>query len=209
MSERAKRRGRPPTFDRSAAIEVATRLFWRHGYEGTSIAMLTEATGFTPPTLYAAFGSKADLYREALAHYRAWETQAGLVQPAGSSSVYRTVERYLRAAARRFADPDMPRGCMVSVGSLHCAADNHEIAAAAECARAEGLQDFVSRLEHARLAGEIPERTDTDALARFYAAIVQGMSVQAIDGADAATLDALVDIALSAWPARRSPWSGT
>ncbi len=54
----AKPRGRPRTFDRQAALEAAMVLFWQHGYEGTSIADLTSAMGFTPPTLYAAFGSK-------------------------------------------------------------------------------------------------------------------------------------------------------
>ena len=64
-----KPRGRPRTFDRETALDAAVDIFWRHGYEGASIADLTAAMGVTPPTLYAAFGSKEDLYRQALARY--------------------------------------------------------------------------------------------------------------------------------------------
>ncbi|HLZ08002.1 MAG TPA: helix-turn-helix domain-containing protein, partial [Chloroflexota bacterium] len=62
-------RGRPRTFDRDAALDAAVRLFWRYGYEGTSIADLTAAMGVAPPTIYANFGAKEDLYRAALARY--------------------------------------------------------------------------------------------------------------------------------------------
>ena len=62
--------GRPWSFDRNAAVETAMRLFWRHGYEGVSIGDLTKAIGVAPPSLYAAFGSKAGLYQQALTRYK-------------------------------------------------------------------------------------------------------------------------------------------
>ncbi|WP_163368077.1 TetR/AcrR family transcriptional regulator, partial [Enterobacter hormaechei] len=58
-----KRRSGPRTFDRDQAVDIAMRLFWRHGYEGVSLNDLTAAIGIAPPSLYAAFGSKAGLYR--------------------------------------------------------------------------------------------------------------------------------------------------
>ena len=63
-------RGRPRAFDRKAALDAAMRLFWRKGYSATSIADLTAAMGIGSPSLYAAFGSKEQLYAEALDHYR-------------------------------------------------------------------------------------------------------------------------------------------
>jgi AcrR family transcriptional regulator len=63
------RPGRPWSFDRDKAVETAIRLFWHHGYEGISVGDLTKKIGVAPPSLYAAFGSKAGLYREAVDRY--------------------------------------------------------------------------------------------------------------------------------------------
>ncbi len=162
--------------------------------------MLTEAMGFTPPTLYAAFGCKEALYREALDRYG---RRTSTKQPAASdTSVFSMVERFLRNAAREFTRGDQPRGCMISTGSLRCAADQHAAVDAAAAHRAAAFDGFIARIEEAKRIGEVPTHTDAHALARFYAAVAQGMSVQAIDGADAAALDAMVDIALAAWPGR-------
>lgn len=201
MSQDRKSRGRPATFDRIAALDVATHLFWRHGYEGTSIAMLTEGMGVTAPTLYAAFGSKEDLYRAALAHYGSRYQEAATSAPHEDGSLYRMVEHLLRETAVRYARPDKPKGCMIATGSLQCGADNTPVVEATAGARAYGLRAFIAQLDQAKLKGELPPDTDSEALARFYAAVVQGMSVQAIDGADLPRLNAIVDVALAAWPA--------
>lgn len=63
--------GRPRTFDRDTALDQAMEVFWRHGYEGATIAQLTEAMGINPPSLYAAFGSKEALLKAALDRYTA------------------------------------------------------------------------------------------------------------------------------------------
>src|SRR5690606_33282992 len=65
------RGGRPWSFDRQETIETAMRLFLRHGYEGVSISDLTKEIGVAPLSIYAAFGSKAGFYREALERYEA------------------------------------------------------------------------------------------------------------------------------------------
>jgi AcrR family transcriptional regulator len=61
--------GRPREFDTSKAIDSAMLLFWRKGYEGTSISDLTETLGITRPSLYAAFGNKEQLFRTVLDRY--------------------------------------------------------------------------------------------------------------------------------------------
>jgi AcrR family transcriptional regulator len=199
MSDPARLRGRPATFDRAAALKAATELFWRHGYEGTSIAMLTEATGFAAPTLYAAFGSKPALYREAITRYQAGDRER---EGGPEGPPYRIVERFLHTVADQFTDPARPRGCMVATGSLRCGAEGQEAVAVAASMRAEGLKQFVALLEAAKRTGEAPAETDAAALAGFFMAVVQGMSIQAIDGADAASLHAIADAALAAWPGR-------
>ena len=63
--------GRPREFDTERALELATLLFWRKGYEGTSLSDLTETLGITRPSLYAAFGNKEALFRLVLERYEA------------------------------------------------------------------------------------------------------------------------------------------
>jgi TetR/AcrR family transcriptional regulator, copper-responsive repressor len=178
-------------------------VFWQHGYEGSSIADLTNAMGFTPPTLYAAFGSKEQLYAEALAHYLERGEQDRAQTLSDATTAYTAIEQYLRGAADRFTDPSTPAGCMISTASLYCASENEAARTAAAALRANTFVLLVSKLEWAQVTGELPPACDTQALARFYSAVVQGMSVQAIDGASSEMLNGLVEIAMSAWPGKR------
>lgn len=204
MPEPLRQRGRPRTFDKKAALDVAVALFWRHGYEGTSIADLTAAMGVTPPTLYAAFGSKEQLYRQVLARYvERHGSRERLEAFEREPSAYRAIEGYLRAFAEQLANPSVPAGCMVSTATLVHAQENKPAAEATAALRATTLKRLEARFEAARHDGQLPADVDPAALARFYAAIAQGMSVQSHDGASAAALNGLVDIALHAWPGAR------
>ena len=66
--------GRPRAFDMDQALDRALEVFWRKGYEGTTICDLTAAMGINPPSLYAAFGNKEGLFRKALDRYGALRT---------------------------------------------------------------------------------------------------------------------------------------
>ncbi|TIU43603.1 MAG: helix-turn-helix transcriptional regulator, partial [Mesorhizobium sp.] len=95
MTEPPKKRGRPRTLDRNVGLDVAARLFWEHGYEGTSIADLTAAMGVTPPSLYATFGSKEELYRQALDHATERESKARMEALQSDMSAYEALSFYL------------------------------------------------------------------------------------------------------------------
>ncbi len=179
-------------------------LFWRHGYEGTSIADLTTAMGFTPPTLYAAFGSKEDLYREVIQFFLVRSEQRRMDAALAQASAYAMLRFYLYAAAQSFTDPNTPAGCMVATAALQCATENQPIAQEVARTRQQMLHAFVERLDLAKVNAELPATSDSIALANFYTAIVQGMSVQAIDGASTTDLIAVVDLALNAWPGEKN-----
>src|SRR5436309_14908630 len=104
-----KPRGRPREFDREAALEQAIDVFWRHGYEATSISDLTSAMGINPPSLYAAFGDKETLFMEAVERYQ----QARLAEVTRAFDAERTargaVERLLKEAAAALARENCPR----------------------------------------------------------------------------------------------------
>ncbi len=196
----AKRRGRPRSFDRAAALDCAMKLFWKHGYEGTSINELTTAMGITPPSLYAAFGDKERLFLEAVSRYRsgpgnAWRAfaEAGPVRDA--------IEKMLVSSAAELTCPTHPPGCMVVLAAMNCSEASSHLHAALADVRGEAESFFRSAIQRGVDKGELLADTDVATLAKFYMTVLQGMTIQARDGA---TGEALLDVAktaMRAWPA--------
>ncbi len=177
MEQGAKSRGgRPWSFDRDAAVETAMLLFWRYGYEGVSVGDLTKAIGIAPPSLYAAFGSKAGLYQQALTRYK--ETLGCLdVAAIGSAkSLPEAVRLLLEGAVRNVTHREHERGCMISSGLVACHPDHAAIARDA-AARREAL-----RMEIVQALASFAEDAQVQRLARYLAAVMQGISIQARDG---------------------------
>jgi AcrR family transcriptional regulator len=203
MAETTRKRGRPRLLDRNAGLDVAARLFWERGYEGTSIADLTHAMGITPPSLYATFGSKEELFRLALDHSIAQQSQRRSEMLQAKIPAYEALATYLYDIAEGDTQPDKPRGCIVSTAVLQHSEENASVARTAAAWREAAIQILKTRFDRAVSEGELPEQTDTDTLARFYGAIIQGMSAQACDGACTARLKDLVDVALTAWPGKQ------
>jgi AcrR family transcriptional regulator len=198
-----RRRGRPRAFDRKAALAKATRLFWEKGYEATSIADLTDAMGIGAPSLYAAFGSKDALYAEALSHY--CDSNAALVWERFSTAetAREAVRSFLTdsAAALTGAVVDIPRGCMVTLSSV--GSEGHDVLGKlVQDTRALTLERLMARLGRAADDGEFPTSTDIHSLARFVQTVQSGMSILARDGASAAELNAVAQLAMLGWDAR-------
>ncbi|WP_420908395.1 TetR/AcrR family transcriptional regulator [Aureimonas altamirensis] len=191
-----RRRGRPPAFDRNDVLQKAAETFWQLGYEGASITDLTAAMGITPQSLYAAFTSKADLYREALAWYQA-HIGASTARALQEADVVMALARVLRESAHEFTRPGRPHGCMVSTAVLACAVENDPVARHVSGLRNETLDAVRSRIERGIAERQLQQACDAPALARFVGAMIQGMSVQARDGASEAALSAMTDLAVA------------
>lgn len=198
--EKKQPRGRPRAFDKDRALETAMVLFWKNGYEGTSITDLTSALGITPPSLYAAFGSKDALYREALDLYLATRSDRMVKAIEKKGSARAALEAMLKEAADLFTSAGAPRGCLVANGVLRCAAEHHPVAEHTATLRRLAPDAIKRRLDRAREEGELPPSVDTTALASFYASVIQGMSVQAVDGASRTRLRDIAKCAMAAWP---------
>lgn len=187
MKNHVRTTGRPRGFDREKAVETAMVLFRRHGYEGVSLAMLTDAMGIAPPSLYAAFGSKAGLYAEVLDLYTGRAQHVALAKDSGLS-LYQALLRFFEAAIENVSDARQG-GCMISTGMLECHPDH------------AGLAADLSRRRKAmqvRLEQDLTFWLPCDGaaqLAPFVCAILQGISVQARDGA---SVNQLREIASSA-----------
>ena len=204
MTSSVRKRGRPRVLDRDVGLDIAARLFWERGYEGTSTAHLTKAMGINPPTLYSMFGSKEELYRQALDFSIARENGRRLEILASNLPVHEAMRLYLYDIADGDTQSDKPRGCMVSTAVLQHAEENASIARMTAALRETSMQTLKARFDRAVEEGELPAQTDTDTLARFYGAIIQGMSAQACDGACNAGLKRLIDLALTAWPGKHA-----
>ncbi|MFS8044915.1 TetR/AcrR family transcriptional regulator [Rhizobium sp. BR 314] len=192
-----RKRGRPPAFDRETVLAAARDTFWQHGYDGSSIADLTAAMGITPQSLYAAFTSKAELYRETLDQYRRMPRPEPGNPFQDKVDTVTTFERFLTNSAKIFTAPEHPKGCMISTAVLNCAEENEPIAHHVASMRLQSLDIFTTRIERGIAEGDMRPDTNARSLARFLGAIVQGMSVQARDGATTEELLSLMSHALN------------
>jgi AcrR family transcriptional regulator len=196
-----RRAGRPLSFDRDAALQKAMLMFWRHGYEGTSLAELTAGMGVTPPSIYAAFGDKKHLFLEAVDRY--------LEGPVPSERIVRDAAtardaawRLMTTAAAGFAREDAPPGCLVATATASCSTASADIEADLKDVRRGVGARLRERIEDAIATGELKPETDAEALAGLVMAVVQGMSSLARDGATQAKLTAVAEVAMRAWPDR-------
>ncbi|WP_409522716.1 TetR/AcrR family transcriptional regulator [Nitrincola sp. MINF-07-Sa-05] len=193
-------RGRPRAFERDAALQKALALFWCRGYEGTSVADLVAAMGITPPSLYSAFGSKESLYLEAVERYldeRRQDLQKALEEEKTARSA---IARVLTEAAISYTEPDNPPGCMISMGVLACAPEHQAVADRLAAIRTSAVESFEKRLLQAQAEGELSSDINVRNLARFYSAVIQGMSVQARDGATREEVASIAEMAMYNWP---------
>jgi AcrR family transcriptional regulator len=192
--------GRPRAFDRDDALKRALMVFWKHGYDATSIALLTESLGIGAPSLYAAFGDKRALFDEALDYY-AKTYGAFIVQTLREETGARpAVERLLRQAAVMFAEKDHPPGCLVISAATNCSPRSASVQRRLRSFRAQTVRALEEKIESAKSGGDLPAHVDAHALALFYSSMLQGMSAQARDGASREELEAIAGTALRAWP---------
>lgn len=191
--------GRPRSFDLDRALDRALKVFWRKGYEGTSLTDLTKAMGVNRPSLYAAFGDKEVLFRKALDRYSngpAAYTQEALKEPTARA----VVERLLRGAADLNTAPRSPGGCLMVQGALACSESAESIRQELTASRAAGEAAIRQRFEHAKSNGDLPADIDPADLARYVATIIYGIAVQAAGGASRAKLQRVVEMALRTLP---------
>jgi len=191
--------GRPREFDIDKALDLALQVFWRKGYEGASMADLTETMGITKPSLYSAFGNKEELFRKALDRYV--DGPGGYFQVAlAKPTVRAVVEHLLFESADAVTDPDHPPGCLAVQGALSCGDAAESIKQELMSRRAKGEQDLRQRFERAIAEGDLPQGSDAADLAAYLSAILQGMAVQAAGGTTREQLRKIAEMALRTWP---------
>ena len=191
---------RPREFDRAGALRAAMELFWQHGFEGVSVNDLIRAMNISPPSLYAAFGSKAELYREVLAEYQQRPCAVSTHVMTDDVSLTEGIRRLFHLSIMTVTELSPPAGCMISNGLLAVGPDHGDLAEMTASLRRGLISGLQARFERAVARGELPPETDPPTLARYYSAIIQGISIQAHDGASRTELEGIIELSLAGLP---------
>lgn len=195
----ARKPGRPLSFDREVALEQAMLLFWRHGYEATSLSDLRTAMGVTSPSIYAAFGDKKTLFLEAVHRYLSGPVTSERII-AEAATARDAAWGLLRSSAIGFTGTETPPGCLLASSAISCSTAAADVQAALATLR-RGIETMLrDRIARAVRTGEMPADADADALAGHVTAVIQGLSTLARDGASREKLMRVASAAMAAWP---------
>ena len=198
--DESRKPGRPLGFDREAALRQAMLLFWRHGYEATSLNGLTQAMGITPPSLYTAFGDKKRLFLEAVRLYTSGPvTSESIID--GAATARDAAAGLLEASAIAFTGANTPAGCLLASSAISCSAAAADVQTALRDIRLGIEQRLKNKIAKDRSMRKLRQRIDGGALAGHIMAVIQGMSTLARDGATREKLYSVGSTAMRAWPA--------
>lgn len=195
-------RGRPRTFDPDAALRTALGLFWERGYEGTSLNDLARAMGIASASIYACFGSKENLFRQVM---RLYGTTSGepprralREQPTARAAIH----AMLRATADEITGADTPHYCMLILAAPTGAVENHAIREFLADRRRDQFATIRDRIARGVADGDLTmPPAAVEPVARYYTTVMQGLSIQARDGATRDDLEGVIACAMAAWEA--------
>ncbi|MBB2895616.1 AcrR family transcriptional regulator [Pseudomonas sp. AS2.8] len=181
-------------------------LFWRYGYEATSLTRLKAAIGggITAPSFYAAFGSKEALFREVVARYM--ETHGRVNDPLFDEALAprEAIASALSRSARMQCDERLPKGCLVALGTLGSYADeDSSLPLPLREARARIRAGLLACVRRGIARGDLAVGTDASALATLFEGLLLGISPMARDGVALPVIEGAIALALTLWDAHR------
>ncbi|WP_441487836.1 TetR/AcrR family transcriptional regulator [Bosea sp. 2RAB26] len=185
-------RGRPRSFARDHALQRIMEVFWAKGYEGTQLNDLTAAIGITPPSFYAAFVSKESAFREAVELYVATAGSGALRALDEGTTVRESIRAMLQASIDTALSAPHSGGCLLILGVVNCQIETEPLRELLRSIREETEMRIRARLARGVAEGDLVGSSNIPVLANYYSAVMQGLSMQARDGATRDELEALI-----------------
>ena len=186
---------RSKEFDPERALDKAMRLFWRSGYDNTSLEALMNEMGIAKQSLYDTFGDKRSLYLKALARYRDQtngEMQRMLTEIASVKDGFAKLLYGLAGETRE----QHARGCLLLSANLQRDPTDVVVREFLRENQAKVETIFVQALRRAQMQGELSPKDDAAALSRFFVVTIQGMRAMARLKSDRKALQQVAQVAL-------------
>lgn len=181
-------RGRPRTFVETEALDIAMGLFWRMGYEGTSMDALTGAMGISRSSLYQSFGNKEALFLSAVEHYARTRIEPLLEALDGGGGFRSDLAAFLDAVVRHAtADPER-LGCLVASVLSDAAGSDPRLRAELGRRFAAVEARIAERVTHAQSVGEMSGAAGPATVAAVVGALARGLMLSARAGVASETL---------------------
>jgi AcrR family transcriptional regulator len=196
--------GRPRSFNRVQAIDDAMLLFWKHGYDATSLSSLKASIGggISAPSFYAAFGSKEGLFKEVVARYMETHGQVNASLFDVNLAPRQAMVTALKRSAYMQCDDHLPKGCMVALGTIGAYADEDaSVQLPLRQARALTREGILSCVHRGIERAELPEFTNALAFASVFEGFLLGISPMARDGIQFSVIELAIDQLMELWNA--------
>lgn len=192
LEETQKRRGRPRAFDRECVLECSLEIFGKYGYEAASVSQLCAVMGLNPPSLYAAFGNKANLFEEAITYYKNKYWAVVWQELENEVNVFKAFDTFYCQSAKLLSRPESSRGCLVVQAAANISEESPQILSLIRKLNQSSINSFQQRITTAIEQGQLAPTTDALGLAFMFKTISDGMAIQSRDGASVAQLQFVV-----------------
>jgi TetR/AcrR family transcriptional repressor of nem operon len=200
--------GRPAEYDKERSLNAALAVFWRKGYEATSLADLCEAMGMSKSTLYAVFGDKRQLFLSAIRAYSD-DLLAELTKSYElSAAPLEFIEQVLRSVAREAGPRGERRGCLVMNSATEFAQSDRDVARIVSHTLEQMAGVFATALARARRDGKIRVGAP-GSMALYLVSTIAGMKTMVKGGRSEQELHLLVDMVMGQLGAARGKGAET
>ena len=184
--------GRPREFDTEQALDAAMHLFWRQGYEATSMQNLLDTMRLSKSSLYQTFGSKHELFQQCIQYYRDIMTSEFQQVLAQAPSGREFIEQFYLSIVDNAKQPENRIGCLVMNTATELAQRDKEIAKLIKLGSESFTRVFVQAIERAQQEGDISAEKNAQTLGHFLMSNLSGLNAMAKAGASQAVLKDIV-----------------